>query len=354
MSVFQLFVKAAAANAKVAAANYEALLTRPAGRSKADVVATMSRFPSQPAKASYKERLARLNAAAKARRNAEKRAAAKLLRTRKEVLSILRFGGKVIFSLNQEVLSSALNQAKEAGRVAFTRVVQEYALACMENGVEFDTNCTTWVAKEAYKMAIAAEKQAVRNTLRELLRGHLEAAGVKVRVEHTTVVAEAGIKTREAAAQSVKATGRYAHLEVAKAKAEAEGTVVYTEQPKAAKVAKVKGVEREVFNSYTAELKKANKRLEMLPKDNKNEKDRATRQILEAYIVYLGELIITYKEYKRGNLSLSDKRNHNREAHKVLANVVKKAKSKVTAEAVAKRKAKKAEKNKKGNNKKNK
>lgn len=205
-----------------------------AGRSLEERNKINARYPEAPAKASYKEKLARLNQQAQEKARVERLArikAARLARReaaialRKEALEILRFGGKVIFSLPSSVLREAMAQAKAAGHVAFVRAVQEYALGCLEVGFEFDTQCESWIARQAHKAALAAERQAIKENLRESLREYFEEAGVTVYASRAAQVANESIQTREVAAQAVKHVGKYAHLEAASERHNSEGTL---------------------------------------------------------------------------------------------------------------------------------
>lgn len=324
MSILNLFEVARRHQAAVAAPTPAAIKC---GRSASERDAVNARYPQSPAKASYKERLAKLNQEAQEKARVERLArikAARLARReaamRKQALEILRFGGKVIFSLPSQILREAMAQAKQAGHVAFVRVVQEYALGCLEVGFEFDVKCESWIARQAHKAALAAERQAIKEALRELLRGYFEEAGVTVYASRAAQVANESIQTREVAAQSVKHAGREAHLEVASARHGAEGTlfgsylldltvksdVVETEvveipeeevevDPEApAEESREREVDVKV-KAYSRMRRNAKRHLTRLPEGKSNDADAYRKEKAQAVLAYYQTLVETAK-----------------------------------------------------------
>lgn len=324
MSILNLFEVARRHQAAVAAPSPASVK---AGRSLEERNQINSRYPEAPAKASYKERLAKLNKLAQEKARVERLAriqAARLARReaaialRKETLEILRFGGKVIFSLPSSVLREAMAQAKQAGHVAFVRVVQEYALGCLEVGFEFDVQCESWIARQAHKAALAAERQAIKEVLRESLRSYFEEAGVTVYASRAQQVASESIQTREVAAQSVKHAGREAHLEAATSRHNSEGTlfgsylldltvksdVVETkvvEIPEEVEVDPEAPVEesREATSpkvlAYLKLRRKAYKQVERLPEGKANDADAYRKEKAQAVLEYYRKLVETAK-----------------------------------------------------------
>lgn len=296
--------------------------TRKCGRSSQERDSLNGRFPQEPAKASYADRLARLNKEAVAKARAERRAAKKLLATRKQVLEILRFGGKTIFSLSQEVLSNALVTAKQAGHIAFVRVVQEYALGCLEAGLQFDVNCESWIARQAHKVALAAERQALKETLREVLRNHFEAAGIKVHASHTQVVVNESVKSREVAAQSVKKRGRYAHLQAAcprydgsttailysveKAIAEADDNIVEVQKDEPAVEDTKTSTNEDSLVVYSRMLNRAGEVSESLPLGKEGNADAIRKEKAEAVVKYYRELVSIAIKSRKGKLTSTE------------------------------------------------
>ena len=324
---------------------------RPCGMSAEQREINNSSVPSEPAKSSWKEVRAKRNAAAKAAAAKARRQEAARIKMAKECLEILRFGGKVIFSLPSQVLRSALSTAKVAGDVAFRNVVREYADACVQFGVEFDLNCNSYVAKEAHKIAKSAEAQVVKESLRESLREYFEEAGVTVYSSRAQQVANESIQTREGAAQAVKHVGRYAHLEAACPRCESQeqiiasverainGTTVeatpvvvaeeVTEVPEVTEAEKVTGTNTGKHMAYNNLRRAAKEIYDRLPEGKVNDADAIRKEKAQAVVDYYSSLISTVRKALKGTMTEEQVSTANKEAAEKLATVTKDCKAKL-------------------------
>lgn len=199
--------------------------TKKAGRSAAEAAKLKNKYTS-PKPMTWAERVAL---------RTQQRAEFKNLCN--SIPAITRVAGKLYRELPFTLaLYKELKQNHElalnAGRVAFKRVAQEYALACVEAGIAIEVSGPLGTA--AYEMAIVAERAAVKDTLRNLERSRVERAGYEVYSAATTA-ARKQAPSRTVNDQVVKPSR--AAVREAVAKIAEQGRVVYSDpKPVAATV----------------------------------------------------------------------------------------------------------------------